>query len=94
MLLFEFLYLLLGEEGSPPPSDGLLRVRSAPLLKRLRVATLDVQTQVLTVFRHEVAHLTGERFLSWEEEIFTHENTQPLRGTGSVSVQHPWMESN
>lgn len=75
MLLFEFLYLLLGEEGSPPPSDGLLRVRSAPLLKRLRVATLDVQTQVLTVFRHEVAHLTGERFLSWEEETFTRGNT-------------------
>ena len=63
MLLFELLYLLQGEEGFASPPDGLLGVRHRPLVKRLSVATLHVETQVLPVLGGEVTHFTGERLL-------------------------------
>lgn len=57
VLLFELLDLLQGKEGPASPPGRLLGVSRTPLLKRLRVATLHVQTQVLPVLGHEVAHV-------------------------------------
>lgn len=64
MLLFELLYLLQGEEGSTAFPDWLLWVGHAPVLKGLWVATLHMETEVLPVLGHEVAHITGKGFLS------------------------------
>lgn len=63
LLLFELLDLLQRKERPAAPPDGLLGVCHGPLVKRLRVAALYVQAQVLPVLGREVAHFAGERLL-------------------------------
>lgn len=59
VLLLQLLDLLKGEEGSAA-AGPLLRVVLHPLLKLLRVAALDVETQVLLVLGGEVAEVAAE----------------------------------